>query len=523
MQEGKSFSKESLIFFRHLATYFQNNSWLLLSIVFAGGILLRLPNLTKSLWFDELWATRIKNENILWLGNNAFFDIHPPFYQTFIFFWIRLFGDSEISVRMPSLISGILSIFLVYTLSSTLAGKRTALIATFLLCLSPVHIWYSQEARSYSLTLCLLLVSILSYYKLKEHGTKSIWYVIYCVSLCVAVLSHYFVIVYLMSISMMCLIKINKVKRNVLILNVLIVASLIVFLALKYMFANISTGQEYLRSFTLFELWRLFFSWFLSGNSLAAVNQDGAGSSTMLQRTLMLLVQIWFLGIFLRGLVLIFKQSKQKKEAYSTDVVLYVFALPLLLLGLSFSGFENIYIERSALWVLPFFYLVLAKGLTEFRTRPITIASVMFAVLFSTTATSAFFQKSDVWTVYKPNPDWYAAARYFDDEIEDSSDNLVAFATTPASVLTYYDSQFTEVTDLEDTFLQRIEKAERFLGAENILVRLLSLEVEKYIRFVREREARGRLGIHYLNDDENIHNTLVAKNKLTFYLIHNRY
>ena len=188
------------------------------------------------------------------LGASSFYPLNLPtrLPEEPIFFWIRLFGDSEISVRMPSLISGILSIFLVYTLSSTLAGKRTALIATFLLCLSPVHIWYSQEARSYSLTLCLLLVSILSYYKLKEHGTKSIWYVIYCVSLCVAVLSHYFVIVYLMSISMMCLIKINKVKRNVLILNVLIVASLIVFLALKYMFANISTGQEYLRSFTLF-------------------------------------------------------------------------------------------------------------------------------------------------------------------------------------------------------------------------------------------------------------------------------
>ena len=122
---------------------------LALLLIMLGGFLLRLPNLNQSLWSDELWATHVMLGQLRVLIYTLLYDLHPPAYSLFMSLWIRLFGDSEISVRLPALLFGTSSIFLVYRLASLTTDKKTALMASFLMALSPVHIWYSQEARSY--------------------------------------------------------------------------------------------------------------------------------------------------------------------------------------------------------------------------------------------------------------------------------------------------------------------------------------------------------------------------------------
>ena len=158
-------NKENISFYNQTTIYFQNNSWILLLIILIIAVSLRLPNLNESLWFDELFSTHLILGNMILLSNLALYDPHPPFYYIFMFFWIRLFGDYELSIRIPPLIFGILSIFLTYTLALRFTVKKGALLTSFLMCVSPVHIWYSQEARPYSGTLffcCLQYFRIIS-------------------------------------------------------------------------------------------------------------------------------------------------------------------------------------------------------------------------------------------------------------------------------------------------------------------------------------------------------------------------
>ena len=262
-----------------------------------------------------------------------------------------------------------------------------------------------------------LLLAIFSYYKLRESKSNLIWYFVYFGSLFSAVFSHFYVSMYLAIISMMCLFKINKVKRSVLILNIVILVCLSAFLGLKSMFGIIITGQGHLRSFTFFELWMLFFNWFLFGNSLWNINPYRNDLNVILQNPLMFFTQLIFLAFFINGVIQIFKESKERKDLETLDLILYVFSLPLFLLALNFIGFKNTYIERSVFVALPFFYILLAKGITCFKYKPISIASTIFTIILSIVTLTSYFKKSDEWTVYKQNPDWRATANYLGKEL----------------------------------------------------------------------------------------------------------
>src|SRR5205823_11736234 len=100
------------------------------------------------LWLHELWSLRFV------LADRDPFrvllrDIPPPLYSIFMFAWVRLFGDAEWSIRLPSLLCGLLSLPLSYVIADRCLGRRTAVLSTFLLASSPVHFWYYYDARQY--------------------------------------------------------------------------------------------------------------------------------------------------------------------------------------------------------------------------------------------------------------------------------------------------------------------------------------------------------------------------------------
>jgi hypothetical protein len=60
-----------------------------------------------------------------------------------------LFGDSGLCVRIPPRIFGLLAVVPTFVLARRWLSGTAALLSAFLLAASPVHIWYSQEARPY--------------------------------------------------------------------------------------------------------------------------------------------------------------------------------------------------------------------------------------------------------------------------------------------------------------------------------------------------------------------------------------
>lgn len=123
--------------------------WLILTI----GLILRLISLNQSLWLDEA-INVLATKNFSLFGiilEYSKYDFHPPGYFALLWIWTKAFGWSEISVRAPSVIFGVTTVLLTYLIGKNLVDRKTGLIAALLLAINPLHIYYSQEARMYAL------------------------------------------------------------------------------------------------------------------------------------------------------------------------------------------------------------------------------------------------------------------------------------------------------------------------------------------------------------------------------------
>ena len=75
-------------------------------------------------------------------------------------------------------------------------SRATGLVAGFLMAVSPVHIWYFQEARPYSASLFLLLLAMYAFYRLQGSRSRN-WSLVYAASLLGVVFTHYYMATFL--------------------------------------------------------------------------------------------------------------------------------------------------------------------------------------------------------------------------------------------------------------------------------------------------------------------------------------
>ena len=85
-------------------------------------------------------------------------DPHPPFYYLILHFWIKIFGISEFSLRFPSYLFGVGFLILTFFWVRKNINKKTAIMSTLLIAITPIIIRYQQEVRAYTLLPFLLLL-----------------------------------------------------------------------------------------------------------------------------------------------------------------------------------------------------------------------------------------------------------------------------------------------------------------------------------------------------------------------------
>ena len=138
----------------------QISHYYVLAAIFLFGAYLRFTLLGRqSLWFDE--ADIVVRAQRSWSDVLSTFTIqgeNGPLYNVVLAAWIRIAGVSEAAVRFPSAVAGVLAIPAIYILGRQIGGKQSGLLAAGLLAISPYHIWYSQEAKMYSIVALLSIV-----------------------------------------------------------------------------------------------------------------------------------------------------------------------------------------------------------------------------------------------------------------------------------------------------------------------------------------------------------------------------
>lgn len=132
-------------------------------IIAAVAIGLRIVYLDTDFWYDEAcsWVTAKQTFPAGIIENLKTLDLqHTPLYFFLLHFWMKLFGDSEIAMRILSLIFGLGSIPLVYTAAKKITTEKQALIAGALAATSPVMVIFSVEVRMYPIVVFLVLLSL---------------------------------------------------------------------------------------------------------------------------------------------------------------------------------------------------------------------------------------------------------------------------------------------------------------------------------------------------------------------------
>lgn len=163
---------------------------LLLSITFIGAFLRIYQLGAESVWLDEASTYFLSSDTLSGIYEATKNDVHPPLYYFVVHFFL-FDGRSEILLRFPSMVFGMLAIPVIYMLGSRLFSEKEGLISSFLLSISLAHIYYSQEARMYSMMVFLTLGSIFFFYAAIEDKRNTFWglFVVFTV---LNIYTHYF-------------------------------------------------------------------------------------------------------------------------------------------------------------------------------------------------------------------------------------------------------------------------------------------------------------------------------------------
>lgn len=141
-----------------------------------------------SLWLDEGYT--VSFVRLPWptvLGLREQYDVHPPLYYALTKLVTTLVPEAYAG-RLVSVVAGSLTVVVVYALAARLVNRRAAGVAALVIALSPVHVWYSQEARMYALSVLCVALSYLALIAATQEPTRW-WIVLYGVAVLLALYS----------------------------------------------------------------------------------------------------------------------------------------------------------------------------------------------------------------------------------------------------------------------------------------------------------------------------------------------
>lgn len=161
----------------------------------AIGLTLRLSTiLTRGLWLDEAVTVRQTNTTLWDVIDTQVHGVHPPLFHILMHYWVTAFGTSELAIRTFALVFGVAAIGLAFYAGRTLYDRRTGLVAAGIIAFSPYLIWYSQEARMYSMLLFFGLLSVTLLAVAVRKNRARDWAAYFLVTL-LGLFTHYFFLV----------------------------------------------------------------------------------------------------------------------------------------------------------------------------------------------------------------------------------------------------------------------------------------------------------------------------------------
>ena len=167
--------------------------FLILTPAFLGVLYMALCifNLRQSIWFDESFSSYLTRFDFGKIWSLTAADVHPPLYYFLLKIWAHAFGHVDFAMRMMSTVFGAVAILFAFLWLKYKYGLKAAMVASFLLSISPVFVRYGQEMRMYTMVLAIVFAATY-FLQLAIDNGKKIWWIIYAVLVAAGMWTHYF-------------------------------------------------------------------------------------------------------------------------------------------------------------------------------------------------------------------------------------------------------------------------------------------------------------------------------------------
>lgn len=258
---------------------------------------------------------------------------------------VALFGLNEFGIRFPTALIATLSIPIFYLLFIEISGLVTiSLVGTLLLSISPWHIYYSRYVSDHLIAATLVMIGVLCFLKIFK-SNKILWPILSAISLILSMYTYYaerlFVPLFVLSLFV---IKKKDLKKNFKKILVLIITCFIICIPL---IISVFFGPD---------ISRAKMTWV--GNDVEFVrnvNIESLNKIPILGSEKLLLIYFIarkYLYYFDPGFLFYSGLNATKIGSYGLGI-LYLFELPLLILGILYVFRKNVaYKSLIFAWIL---------------------------------------------------------------------------------------------------------------------------------------------------------------------------
>jgi hypothetical protein len=143
----------------------------------------------------------------------ALTNAHPPLLILVLYYW-RALGQSELWLRMPSVLAGTAACWLFYRWLKLTIGRTTAFYGLVLMCFAPSLILLSAEVRQYALLL-FFMTACLYISELAVQKNSPAWMAVFSLALYGALLTHYSALVFAFSMGVYLLLRLYPFRDRV--------------------------------------------------------------------------------------------------------------------------------------------------------------------------------------------------------------------------------------------------------------------------------------------------------------------
>ena len=146
----------------------------------------------KSFWGDEVNTVDLVHRSLghmlTGIGN---LESTPPLYYLISWLWVQIVPSTEVGLRALPALFGVALVPVTYWIGRELADARAATISAALVACNPFLVWYSQEARSYSLLALLSAIALLLAVRAVKRPSGGL-YAGWALASALALATHYF-------------------------------------------------------------------------------------------------------------------------------------------------------------------------------------------------------------------------------------------------------------------------------------------------------------------------------------------